>query len=176
MKWPTVKDESYVQACVWYLMALHHYRLSNHDEIETYSKVVTPFSLGKGLYGSISEILPALPHKWSRHAEESRDCWSMGCPGLHLRVPTFSGKVHEGYELLYMHLSLQMDDDELYLEWQWHVVPFRISLLVDPRVGVMFFQLANTLYQIATRLSRYFLTVSDYVLSLQIDEDRFVLR
>uniref|UniRef100_A0A0K0DFA8 TPR_REGION domain-containing protein n=1 Tax=Angiostrongylus cantonensis TaxID=6313 RepID=A0A0K0DFA8_ANGCA len=53
----------------------------------------------------------------------------------------------------------EMDDDLLYLEWPWHVIPFRVSILVDSTVGVVFFQLANTLYQIATRLSRYFLTV-----------------
>ncbi|VDL79409.1 unnamed protein product [Nippostrongylus brasiliensis] len=90
LKWPTVKGESYVQACVWYLMALHHFRLNNYNETETYSK---------------------------------------------------------------------MDDDLLYLEWPWHVIPFRISLLVDSHIGVVYFQLANTLYQIGTRLSRYFLTV-----------------
>ncbi|KAK6029390.1 hypothetical protein OSTOST_04496, partial [Ostertagia ostertagi] len=39
LKWPVVKDESYVQSCVWYLMALHHYRSSNYNEIETYSKL-----------------------------------------------------------------------------------------------------------------------------------------
>ncbi|VDL66811.1 unnamed protein product [Nippostrongylus brasiliensis] len=39
LKWPTVKGESYVQACVWYLMALHHFRLNNYNETETYSKV-----------------------------------------------------------------------------------------------------------------------------------------
>ncbi|VDL73970.1 unnamed protein product [Nippostrongylus brasiliensis] len=53
----------------------------------------------------------------------------------------------------------KMDDDLLYLEWPWHVIPFRISLLVDSHIGVVYFQLANTLYQIGTRLSRYFLTV-----------------
>lgn len=122
LKWPTVKDESYVQACVWYLMALHHYRLSNHDEIETYSKLFLTS-------GHATPKSPVTAGAWAVLAYTS------------------------------VFRLFQMDDDELYLEWQWHVVPFRISLLVDPRVGVMFFQLANTLYQIATRLSRYFLTV-----------------
>ncbi|KIH67421.1 hypothetical protein ANCDUO_02250 [Ancylostoma duodenale] len=53
----------------------------------------------------------------------------------------------------------QMDDDLLFLEWPWHILPFRVSVLVDNKIGVVFFQLASTLYQIATRLSRYFLTL-----------------
>ncbi|KAK6047510.1 hypothetical protein COOONC_14985, partial [Cooperia oncophora] len=122
LKWPTVKDESYVQSCVWYLMALHHYRLSNYDEIETYSKLFLT----------------------SGHA-------------------TMESRVTAGAWAVLAYTSVyrvfQMDDDILYLEWPWHVMPFRISLLVDGTIGVVYFQLANTLYQIATRLSRYFLTV-----------------
>ncbi|VDN37040.1 unnamed protein product [Cylicostephanus goldi] len=61
-----------------------------------------------------------------------------------------------GYSSVYR--IFQMDDDLLYLEWPWHVLPFQVSVLVDSKIGVVFFQLANTLYQVATRLSRYFLT------------------
>ncbi|KAK5975239.1 hypothetical protein GCK32_009297, partial [Trichostrongylus colubriformis] len=122
LKWPVVKDESYVQSCVWYLMALHHYRSSNYSEIETYSKLFLT----------------------SGHA-------------------TLESRVTAGAWAVLAYISVyrvfQMDDDILFLEWPWHVLPFRISLLVDGRIGVVYFQLANTLYQIATRLSRYFLTV-----------------
>ncbi|XGW05200.1 hypothetical protein V3C99_015966 [Haemonchus contortus] len=122
LKWPTVRDESYVQSCIWYLMALHHYRLSNYNETEMYSKLFLT----------------------SGHA-------------------TLESRVTAGAWAVLAYTSVyrvfQMDDDVLYLEWQWHVMPFRISLLVDGRIGVVYFQLANTLYQIATRLSRYFLTV-----------------
>ncbi|PIO64931.1 hypothetical protein TELCIR_13419, partial [Teladorsagia circumcincta] len=122
LKWPTEKDESYVQSCVWYLMALHHYRSSNYNEIETYSKLFLT----------------------SGHA-------------------TLESRVTAGAWAVLAYTSVyrvfQMDDDMLYLEWPWHVMPFRISLLVDGSIGVVYFQLANTLYQIATRLSRYFLTL-----------------
>ncbi|VDM53611.1 unnamed protein product [Angiostrongylus costaricensis] len=127
LKWPMVNNESYVQSCVWYLMALHHYRQSNHNEIEIYSKVDVNFllcTIGLFTFLPFSTFLPVafLPY-------------------------------------LYLLPLFKMDDDLLYLEWPWHVIPFRVSILVDSTVGVVFFQLANTLYQIATRLSRYFLTV-----------------
>ncbi|KAE9413856.1 hypothetical protein Angca_010080, partial [Angiostrongylus cantonensis] len=122
LKWPTVNNESYVQSCVWYLMALHHYRQSNHNEIEIYSKLF----LTSG-YATLKSRVTA-------------GAWA---------VLAYTSVFH----------LFQMDDDLLYLEWPWHVIPFRVSILVDSTVGVVFFQLANTLYQIATRLSRYFLTV-----------------
>ncbi|ETN75545.1 hypothetical protein NECAME_03735 [Necator americanus] len=103
-------------------MALHHYRQSNHDEIEKYSKLFLT----------------------SGHA-------------------TLESRITAGAWAVLAYTSVyrifQMDDDLLYLEWTWHVLPFRISLLIDNKIGVVFFQLASTLYQIATRLSRYFLTL-----------------
>ncbi|WKY12754.1 hypothetical protein Q1695_003951 [Nippostrongylus brasiliensis] len=122
LKWPTVKGESYVQACVWYLMALHHFRLNNYNETETYSKLF----LTSG-HATLESRLAA-------------GAWAVLAYTTVFRL-------------------FQMDDDLLYLEWPWHVIPFRISLLVDSHIGVVYFQLANTLYQIGTRLSRYFLTV-----------------
>ncbi|KJH45992.1 WD domain, G-beta repeat protein [Dictyocaulus viviparus] len=122
LEWPSVKDESYVQSCVWYLMALHHYRQSNHDEIEIYSKLF----LTSGYATSESRV--------------AAGAWAVLAYSCVFRL-------------------FQMDDDLLYLEWPWYIIPFRVSILMDNTVGVVFFQLANTLYQIATRLSRFFLTV-----------------
>ncbi|CAJ0590087.1 unnamed protein product [Cylicocyclus nassatus] len=122
LEWPSVKGESYVQASIWYLMALHHYRQGNHEEIEKFAKLFLT----------------------SGHAT------------LDSRVTAGAWAVL-GYSSVYR--IFQMDDDLLYLEWPWHVLPFKVSVLVDSRIGVVFFQLANTLYQVATRLSRYFLTL-----------------
>ncbi|EYC10746.1 hypothetical protein Y032_0054g2530 [Ancylostoma ceylanicum] len=122
LQWPTTTGESYVQACIWYLMALHHYRQGNHDEIEKYSKLF----LTSG-YATLESRITA-------------GVWAV-----------------LAYTSVYR--IFQMDDDLLFLEWPWHVLPFRVSVLVDNKIGVVFFQLASTLYQIATRLSRYFLTL-----------------